>query len=138
MQETGVRPETICLMVYEQHPGTGRRILPWLPTHLRLKMAYYINNSAYNYWPRTIRHQHRNLYAEMRRVVTEADLTSVTAFDRAQETPDYRSQCSTFVRLMVGDLQDLRLKDYLVDAGNEAVLFTGGGIVPKDLVSDPD
>ncbi len=134
MKHAGVRPSRILLMVMSRHPTTGKAIGRFFPGAMRTAYCQSVQDQSHNHWPRQIAKNHPALVE-----ATGANLDQSMAGASAMlgELPgsfDYESHCESFDRVLVENLKDPALAEALGKLGPGAVLYTGGGLVPRSLL----
>ena len=133
----GFRPRKIVHLVSKVNLATGRESLRWLPTALRKPLAASMQHSQIFHWPNTIARQFpENVTATIRAVASSFDFAETTIRNAQVNKPliEYSSNVET---LLIENLKDPALFDYLSNETDREFLFTGGGIVPADLLTIP-
>ncbi len=135
MRQAGWKPSRILLMVESHRPGTDKAIGRWLPSPLRLGYAQKSQEVSRNFWPRRLRTSYpylvESMAAEMSKIASDAQAT----IEEMLGPFCYEGYAERVERLLVRDLKDPRLREALEGLAPGAVLFTGGGIVPKSLLA---
>lgn len=134
MKQQGLRPKKILLMVMSHHPSTGKPIGRFLPGGMRRTFASKMQEVSLNYWPREIAKKHPELANGIAHGLNEVmdggsdlvpKLTGQFAWD------DFADEVDT---VLVKDLKDPVLVEKLRKTVKGAVLYTGGGLVPRSLL----
>lgn len=137
MRSAGLRPARIIQMVLERDGSTGAAVAPWLPSPWRARYAAWVQDRRHNFWPRRLRRTYPLLYQGMRITISTALGAPAAVLDEMHERADYRAYADDVVPVLVHGLADPRLEELLRAMPETAVLFTGGGILPKRLLDMP-
>jgi hypothetical protein len=134
----GVQPRKIIHLASSIDIATGRHNAKWLPTILRKPIAASMQRSRIFHWPNAMARRYPHvLSAIFREVATNLDFTENTLRQAQFNKP--LSEYSRLVdTLLVEDLKDPILLDYLANEVDREFLFTGGGIVPASLLALSD
>lgn len=134
LRAAGIRPERVLQLVWARHAVTRKPLVPWLPGGARLHYSLWYQAAAYNFWPRklhaTAPHLVRAIQREIRRLVKDPEATISELIGHF----DYRAYAGTVDRLFVDSLGDGALVNALQELAPATVLFTGGGIVPPQIL----
>ncbi len=132
-------PDRILLLVGTQHPTRRRALTPWLPRPWRIAVAQRYHESLNNYWARRLRAVHPQLVRVMGEGLRQLFADAPAMLDEMASRFPYASYTPYFERILVDNFRDPRLRDRLLQApGPTPVLFTGGGILPRQLVETRD
>ena len=134
MRQAGFRPRNILLMVMSHHPSTQKPVGRFLPGALRTAYCQSVQDQSHNYWPRQIAKTHPGL---VRAVAASLEESMSGAGAMLEELPggfDYAQHCEGFERVLVRDLKDQALSRALKKYSPGAVLYTGGGLVPRSVL----
>lgn len=135
LRRQGLRPRRIVLLVRERHRGTGKVWARGWPQWLRRPLLERLQDSAENYWPRTFLRQHSS---EVAQVCTALDPVVGRTREFVEEMYSgfrYRDYGASFERVICDGWRDERLHEVMRESG--PVLFTGGGIVPREFLELP-
>ncbi len=134
----GLRPRKIVHLVSKANLATGRETLRWLPTALRKPLAASMQRNQIFHWPNAIARRFPDeVSAIIRAVATNFDFAETT-IRNAQVNKPLIEYCSDVELVLIENLRDPVLLDYLSNETDREFLFTGGGIVPPDLLAIPD
>jgi hypothetical protein len=134
----GLRVERIVRMVDRRDPARHRLIAPWLPMMFRRHVAAWIQERQMNYWPRELRRRHRDICEAWWEELATALHFPVELFDQLVGPSDDSARAEAVDELFVAGLADPALEQHFRGLpGRNAVLFTGGGMVPASLLSVP-
>ena len=133
----GFRPRKIVHLVSSVDVATRKDILSWLPTTLREPIAAGMQRSRMFHWPNAIARGYPNeVSAVISSVADKFDFAEETL--RAAQTNKPLVEYSPSVEtLLIRDLKDPVLFEYLDRQTDKEYLFTGGGIVPQSLLDAP-
>ncbi len=134
----GFRPRKIVHLISKANLATGRENLCWLPTALRKPLAASMQRNQIFHWPNAIARRFPNeVTAIIRAVATNFDFAE-TSIRNAQVNKPLIEYSSDIETVLIENLRDPVLLDYLSSETDREFLFTGGGIVPPDLLAIPD
>jgi len=136
MASAGYRPSKIIAMIssHGESGGDGKRIGRLLPGFLRSKYAARVQELRRMYWPRRIRKQHPELYASIATGLSPLfdeprdKMDTITGQFRFEDYSDHVTQ------IMLRNYRDPKLPKAIEAASPAPVLFTGGGILPPELI----
>jgi len=137
LRAAGLAPERIVLLVRRRHPTRGTVLGRWLPPRLRVAYAQRHQEAAYGHWPRAIRRRHPALVAALVQALATITPEAETLVDEMLARPEYERYAGRVERVVVDDLADPALAAHLAASAPATVLYTGGGIVPRALLSLP-
>ena len=131
LRHSGLVPRKIIWMVKSVSPS-GQPVARWLPHGLRMAVARKAQGLRYNHAVREIALRHPGLVEAILQASAKLDFPSSYLGDLLQNPPD---EVPT-VAVLVSGYGDPALAQAIgADAG--LLLFTGGGIVPRSLLSLP-
>jgi hypothetical protein len=133
----GFRPRKIVHLVSKTNLATGRERLRWLPTVLRKPLAASMQRNQIFHWPNVIAKRFPDeMKAIIRAVATNFDFEETTIRNAQVNKPliEYSSDVES---VLIENLRDPVLLDYLSNEIEQEFLFTGGGIVPPKLLEIP-
>jgi hypothetical protein len=136
MYQAGLQPGAIILMVYSHKPGEKNPVGRCLPKIFRPWYAEKHQELSHNYWPRQLKRTHPILFDS--RVESLKQLTDDPADLLTQMLGkfDYSRSFEKAVRkVYLRSLKDQVLIESIKDSPYPTVLFTGGGIVPSEILS---
>ena len=134
----GWRVERLVRMVARRDPARRRPVAPWLPLGFRRRVAAWVQDRQMNHWPRELRWRHRDLCEAWWQALAEAWSFPPEVFERLVGPSDDHAHAESVDELFVDGLGDPLLEQHLRGLpGRNAVLFTGGGMVPASLLSIP-
>lgn len=136
LNHLGYRPEKIVLLVYPNHPGTGKPMGGWIPIHsVKMKYLALTQDNSLNYWPRNIKNNHPEFYESITKTVSATLDIPLPLYDHLTQPPLWEQYAERIIPLYVKGLKDPELAKALEeDAGKRTVLYTGGGIVPREVL----
>lgn len=134
----GMRPERIIKLVYARHPATGKLMGRWLFGGLRIRYAEAAQDQALYFWPRKLLKRHAGwisaIAAEMTRLTGLPETVSLMA-DGSAPLSKYADHVET---IHIDGFKDPALAERLRKLAPGVVLFTGGGLLPGNIVSIPN
>lgn len=137
LRRAGLRPARILALVNPRHPVSGRPLGRWLPGGLRLRYAARVQDSLQNYWPRRLRAREPALFAAVVRGLRPLVAESEALLREMTGLFHYARYADRVEWLAIADLRDPALTRALAAGGRQAVLFTGGGILRRELLELP-
>ena len=138
MHEIGIQPQRIIQIVIDHHPATKKPIPRWLPKGLRLNIATKVQDLSLHYWSRWLSSHMYDLRAEMIESISSHMDFSPQIYDQILGKLPLLAYCSDVTQILVSGYNDPLLKLRLQELGPGAILYTGGGIVPKDILDIPE
>ena len=135
MRRAGLRPERLVLMVQTHHPVNGTVIGRWLPAKLRMWYAEKAQERLQNYWPRRIHLLHQPLVESMARELAQVCDAPDALIKEMLGPFSYQDYTETLERVAIKNLRDPALGEALSRIGSGAVLYTGGGILPRSILA---
>lgn len=130
----GLKPKKIIELIAGNDIVTKKPVGRWLPSGLRKTYASNIQKNKIHHWPKFIQKNHDDLYKSIVKEVENKFKLSASLIDRANDLNDLTNYCAEIKQLIITGLNDPLLYKYLSDEPSGAILFTGGGIVPKKLL----
>lgn len=137
LRRAGLRPERIILLVLSEHPASHKPVGKWFPGRMRSWYAEKTQEQALNHWPRRIRTGHRELVRAIIHGLEEVIERPSATIDEMYGRFAYESYADRVDRLIVRGLRDPGLPQRLIADGPRTILFTGGGILPADVIALP-
>ncbi len=133
----GLRPRKIAHLISAVDVANGKENLPWLPMVLRKPIAAGMQRNRIFYWPNAIAKQHPDtVSAIVSKVAASFDFAEETIRQSQTNKPliEYSDSVDT---LLIENLRDPALLDYVDGETDKEFLYTGGGIVPATLLAVP-
>ncbi len=133
----GLRPRKIVHLISAVDVASGKENLPWLPTVLRKPIAAGMQRNRIFYWPNAIAKQHPDaVSAIVSKVAASFDFAEETIRQAQTNKPliEYSDSVDT---LLIENLRDPALLNYVDGETDKEFLYTGGGIVPATLLAAP-
>ena len=137
MRQCGYRPKKIVLMIGRNHPVTRKPIFPRLPRRWRVRLAERIHESSCNFWPRKIRASHPFLFEATARELAKSMDGPRDLLDEIAGPFAYERYAENVRRVFVVGLSDPLIQEELAALAPCPVLFTGGGILRRNLLDLP-
>ncbi|MCR5885726.1 hypothetical protein LRS03_23850 [Rhizobacter sp. J219] len=131
----GHRVERIILMTQKRDVASGRPLAPWLPRFARQALARRLHDLRMNHWPREFLRHHAAMCQPWLQTLARAYEFDASLYRCLIERPDYSRYSDQVDEVFVDGLGDPTLASFLRGLpGRRAVLFTGGGMVPAELL----
>lgn len=134
----GLRPRKIVHLVSSVDVATGRKILRWVPTALRKAIAAGMQRSRIFHWPNALARRYPNDVSEIVSSVADNFCFAEETLRQAQLNKPLVEYSPSVETLLVENLKDPALLEYLNSETDREFLFTGGGIVPRSLLDVRD
>jgi len=133
----GFKPERIIHLIYENHPATGKPVGRLLPKAMREGYQRKSQEASFFHWPRQLKKTHGKLVAAVSDWTAEVTGFSKEVFEAVLGEERLENFAETTETLKITNLKDARLQKAVEKIAPAVVLFTGGGIVPADLLNIP-
>jgi len=130
----GFTPQKIIHLVFGNDISTKKPIGKLFPEILRKKYLATMHKQRIHYWPNQISKNLPELKKSIFKSVISDFKFSQKVLDQANELKSLTYFCSNIEVLLIKNLRDTLLKDCLQQFPRSTLLYTGGGIVPKDLL----
>lgn len=135
MRRAGLRAELVILVVPERHPATGKPVGRWILRGLRTRYAERVHELAQNHWPRQIRRRHPALVEAIATGLEGSVSDPASLIEETVGRFRYEDYAERVSRALVAGLHDPALEPLV--ARSPAVLYTGGGILRRNLLELP-
>lgn len=134
MRRAGLQPERIVLLISSIHLATRKPVAPWMPMRARRWIAGRMQEASANAWPRRIRAREPSLVNAYAIAMEPVIKDSAGLIEEIGGAFDFEKYAVRVDRVMVRGLSDPALSEHLASISPTAVLFTGGGIVRRNLL----
>lgn len=134
LKSMGLKPEKIIHLVSKNDLVSRKPIGRFLPGSLKLAYAQFRQKSSIHYWSTTLQKTETSLYHSIRTTVEKRLCFSDKDIDEALALCDLGRYSPDVETLMIENLADGALYERLHALPQTQILFTGGGIVPKQLL----
>ena len=134
MKAAGFMPRNILLMVMSHHASNGKPIGRFLPRGIRISYCQKVQDLNHNFWPRQIAEKHTNLVEGIGMCLGSVLPGASGLLKELTGPSNYSQYCENLDRVIVKDLKDRALAEALTRYSPGAVLYTGGGLVPRSLL----
>jgi hypothetical protein len=137
LRDCGYKPQRIINLVSDVDIANGKTLLPWFPQIIRTPYCKVVHQSRAHYWSRYIRKYHPSFFSAIKNSIVSDFNFRGECYEEAQTTLPLSEYCEDVQDVFIENLNDRRLAKVLSkEVGT--VLFTGGGIVPKNLLDIPN
>ena len=133
----GFTPEKIIHLVSGLDISTKKPVAPWLPSGIRKYYATNLQKVKINYWPNSINKK----FPLLKKSIFDEVQTSLgfkhATLSGANELKDLSFYSDNVETILVDGLRDPELHANFSELSNTTMLFTGGGILPGNILSIP-
>ena len=129
----GYKPRRIIKLIPQNDIITKKPVGRFLPTSLRVRYAERIQSQKIHYWSRYFLSNHTTACQNIFRDIKKSLGIHTSAIERANQLRPLQQYCDHITPLLISSLKDPRLSDFLNQKNKSLYLFTGGGIMPKNL-----
>ena len=133
----GLKPARIINLVVSRDLISDRPAGRALPGFIRIPYLTYRQQRQIHYWPRQISRQFSKLHQTISEEVEDKFGFSHEILKAATRLHDLSRYSARVEPILVDGLRDRSLKDRLRAIAPGTVLFTGGGIVPGEVIAIP-
>lgn len=137
IRSLGCQPERIINLVPDRDLASGKPIGRWIPGILRNNYTASVQQSRIHYWPQRLRKQNPDLVNAFEHSVEAHLRFSATVLSEAHALRELPHYCDIVETLVIENFDDEALLHHLNGLPASVFLFTGGGIVPRRLLSMP-
>lgn len=137
IKSLGFKPKKIIELIAGKDIATKKPVGKWLPKGIRKAYAANIQRSKIHYWPKQLKKDYTDLTAKILNIIEAQFQFSNATVEDANSLKNLSEYCDKIDSIMVDNLLDKRLLDYLTGEQQSAILFTGGGILPEKLLALP-
>ena len=130
----GFKPQKIIHLVSRHDVVTKKSIGKLFPDSLRKTYAATIHKQKIHYWPNKISKDQPELKKSIFNCIINDYQFSQAILDNANKLKPLTYFCSNIEILLIDNLGDSLLIERLKRLPESTLLYTGGGIVPKDLL----
>lgn len=134
----GFRPSRVLKLVYRNHPVTHRPLGRWLGGRFREKYAETIQDQAFFFWPRQLRRKYPDWIARIATSVSQSTGFPENLILEADGSRPLGEYAGSVDRVFIDGFKDQSLRKKLSEFAPGTILFTGGGLVPKSILSIPE
>lgn len=134
LKSMGLKPEKIIHLVSKNDLVTQKPLGRFLPRSLKVGYAQSRQKSSIHYWSTTLRKTRPALCRSIKETVESRLAFPEKVINDALALEDLSEYSPDVETLMIGSLADDTLYDRLLALPETQILFTGGGIVPKNLL----
>jgi len=135
IKSLGFQPARIIELVSAKDIVTKKSVGKWLPKGMRQSYAASIQRSKIHYWPKYLLKSKADFIHSLFSEVQEKFGFSRLQIDNAHSLLPLSNYSQSIESLLIEDLKDVILNNYLTEEVDGAVLYTGGGIVPAELLN---
>ena len=135
LKSLNMRAERIIHLISSRDVVTRKLVGRFLPRSMRLGYAANLQKNKIHYWPAKIVKDHPELAKIIRQEVNRKLAFDSEYLENAFGLRDLSTYSDEVETLLVEGLRDETLHQYLLQLPTTVLLFTGGGIVPPNLLS---
>ncbi|OGT39485.1 MAG: hypothetical protein A3F12_02965 [Gammaproteobacteria bacterium RIFCSPHIGHO2_12_FULL_38_14] len=135
IRRLGLKPKKIINLIFSQDLVSKKQVARWLPSTLRKFFVYQIQKNKIHYWPQFLLKKHKKtVNALCSELINTLHFEENTIFNANRCLP-LSTYSDTIDNLLIQDLSDPCLHNYLSNQPLLPVLYTGGGMVSERLLS---
>ena len=135
IRSLGFRPQKIIELVAAKDVSTKKPVGKWLPNDIRVPYAAYIQRSKISYWPKQLLKTEAGFINGILDEVGSKFGFSRVTIDRAHSISPLSDYSDSVESILMESLSDSGLHHYLSLEPTGVILYTGGGIVPANLLN---
>ncbi|MFH1386565.1 MAG: formyltransferase family protein [bacterium] len=134
LYHSGYKADEIISLIYTKQPSTKKKIGWWLPKPIRIAYLKKVQELSFNYWPKQIKKEQpivfKAIIDNLKQVYPMAEAIIGQIID-----PKPIKIFSNNVKYVLADnINDRNVERSLEAARNDLILFTGGGILKKNIL----
>ncbi len=137
LHEVGLKPAHIIELVLDHHPATKRPFPRWLPAKLRLAFCERIQQNSLLYWPKKLLSEYPWLTTSLTEALMPFYRDIAQTLHAISNPAPFETYADSVETILIGSFKDDALMRALSNLSHKAVLFTGGGIMPRQLFEIP-
>ena len=131
-----IRPNKIIHLIPSHDTVTKNKIGFFLPEGLRFKYAAFIHKKRINFWPLKILNENYKLCIESFKEIEDNFGIKEDCILKSYEYKKLSNFSDNIEKISFKSFHDEKIKDYFKNLNNEIFLFSGGGILPKNIVKN--
>lgn len=135
IKSLGFKPQKIIELIASKDVATNKLVGKWLPAGLRKSYAATIQRNKIHYWPKQLLKTNPDLINGILSEVEEKLGFTKTVLDNANMLLPLSNYSDCVESLLVEGLDGKELLRYMSNESAGTVLFTGGGIMPANLLA---
>ncbi len=133
IKSLGFKPQKIIELVAAKDVATKKNVGMWLSKGIRVSYASSIQRDKIHYWPKQLKKSKPAFINTILGEIEETLRFSKDCMDYAHSLSPLSVYSDNIESLLVDNLSDKSLLQYLSKEPESAVLYTGGGLVPTKL-----
>jgi hypothetical protein len=135
IKSLGLKPQKIIELVAAKDVATKKSVGRFLPALMRTGYASSIQKNKIHFWPKNLIKTHPKFIHSISSEVQDKFSFSKQCIDNANALKPLSDYSDEVESLLVDGLNDPKLLQFLSQEPASALLFTGGGLVPDELLS---
>ena len=137
LKELGLKPMKIIELIAAKDIATKKIVGKWLPKGLRLNYAATVQRNKIHYWPKNLLKTKSTFINAILTEVKKKLTFEKSTIDNAHALLPLSNYSDCIESLLIKGLDDKILHKKLLEEPCSAILYTGGGIMPKELLKLP-
>lgn len=133
IKSLGFMPKKIIHLVSIKDIATKKPVGRFLPFFMRKAYANAIQIKKIHYWPKKLSQDHQEIHSELLDNLRDSFGFKKSTLHDAAHLKSLDTYSNNVEQLLIEDLKDPVLFEYLSNKAPTEFLFTGGGIVPAEL-----
>jgi len=135
IQSLGFRPKKIIELVAAKDVSTKKVVGTWLPKKIRINYAASIQRNKIHYYPKRLSKANPDFVKGILDEVQKKLGFESDVIDNANALMPLISYSDCVESILVEGLADKALQEYLLEELAGGILYTGGGIMPTELLN---
>ena len=138
IRSLGLRPERIVQLVSKRDLITRKPIGSWMPKRMRSFYLDSVQKIKIHYWAKTISSEHGKFVDDIHHSISNTFGFPIEIQQYYRSLESLSNYTDHVEQILINKLGDDELYEALVTQRRTTILYTGGGIVPKSLLTIPN
>jgi len=135
MKHHGYEPENLIVMVNNKCSKTSKPILRWVPSALKSNYLKKLQSHQNNYWVKDLSKKHPDLLESISNTLNKELDYPKRILNDIKTAIDFENYSSSIQYIFCDGINDKILRDAIEKCAAKYILYTGGGLLRKDLLS---
>jgi len=133
----GLKPRRIVRLVLDRDTYTGKKHLKYFPRSVQIRYSKLSHFQRMTHWKRVLARKYPTVIRDVHASISEFFNIPLNSIENAQKFIHLDKYCDDVDDLVIANVKDVRLQEYLESATSQNYIFTGGGILPKEIFNLP-